>query len=102
LAEELEGRSEAHASETSETPSESSDTPLVADKEEPPAEFDLAGITERFTSCRNLGAVTDLVSELEKIGIPEEQKLAIDALTTEARQRITESRQQRKPAGATS
>ena len=98
LAEELEGRSEAEPSESS----ESSDTPLVADKEEPPAEFDLAGITERFTSCRNLGAVTDLVSELEKIGIPEEQKLAIDALTTEARQRITESRQQRKPAGATS
>lgn len=98
LAEELEGRSEAHASETSETPSESSDTPLVADKEEPPAEFDLAGVTERFTTCRSLGDVTTLVNELERIGIPEEQKLAIDALQTEARKRITDSRTKRQPS----
>ena len=94
LAEELEGRSEAEPSESS----ESSETPLVADKEEPPAEFDLAGVTERFTACRSLGDVTTLVNELERIGIPEEQKLAIDALQTEARKRITDSRTKRQPS----
>lgn len=95
LADEIDGVTSGTTVVEGDGEGESRETETPKLEEQPPALFDLTGVTAKFQEAKSLGDVTKLRSELEATGIPEAQQLAIDALEHEARERITSARQKR-------